>query len=134
MIKPSSVIRQTTTLGGFFKRWLIMLRPYHGLTDTQISVAAAFLKARYELSKVISNENLLDENVMSESTRRKIREECNVSNAHFQVIMGDLRKHEFIIDNKINPRYIPRLNGANPKDFSLMIYFVFEDDGTRKDI
>lgn len=126
MIKPSSVIRQTTTLKDFFKRWLIMLRPYHTLTDTQISVAAAFLKARYELSKVITDEALLDENVMSESTRRKIREECGVTNAHFQVIMGDLRKHEFIVDNKINPRYIPRLGANNPKDFSLMIYFVLE--------
>jgi len=126
MIKPSSIVKIPTSLEGFFKNWLIFLKPYHELTDRQIDLAAAFLKARYELSKVITDVNLLDENVMSESTKKKVVEECNMTHSYFQVTMGELRKHKFIVDGKINPRYIPNLDGQNPKSFSLMLYFTFE--------
>jgi len=127
MFKPSSVVRVTTDLNDFFKKWLIFLKPYHELTERQIDLAAAFLKARYELSKVISDEAILNENVMSESTRRKVREECGITLAHFQVMMGDLRKHKFFEDGKINPRYIPNLDKeGTPENFSFMVLFVIK--------
>ena len=102
MIKPNAVVRIPTTLDNFFKQWLIFLKPFHGLTDRQIDIAAVFLKQRYELSKVISDEKLLDENVMSESTKKQVREECNITLPHFQVIMGDLKRHKFLINGIIN--------------------------------
>lgn len=127
MIKPNAVVRIPTTLDNFFKQWLIFLKPFHGLTDRQIDIAAVFLKQRYELSKVISDEKLLDENVMSESTKRQVREECNITLPHFQVIMGDLKRHKFFINGIINEKYIPKLNPEKEiTDFSLMLYFTFE--------
>ena len=127
MIKPNAVVRIPTTLDSFFKQWLIFLKPFHGLTDRQIDIAAVFLKQRYELSKVISDEKLLDENVMSESTKRQVREECNITLPHFQVIMGDLKRHKFFINGIINEKYIPKLNPEKEiNDFSLMLYFTFE--------
>ena len=47
---------------------------------------------------------------LSEETKRKIREDCNITLAHFQVIMGKLRKNKVIIDNKINPKLIPNID------------------------
>lgn len=124
MLKPDSVIRIGTTLDSFFTQWLIFLRPYHKLTDRQISLAAQFLKMRYELSKVIKDEKLLDENVMGSPIRAKIREACNVTPEFFQVLVSDLRKHQFFVDGKINPRYIPNLS-ESPEGYSLMLYFQF---------
>ena len=127
MIKPNAVVRIPTTLDNVFKQWLIFLKPFHGLTDRQIDIAAVFLKQRYELSKVISDEKLLDENVMSESTKKQVREECNITLPHFQVIMGDLKRHKFFINGIINEKYIPKLNPEKEiNDFSLMLYFTFE--------
>ena len=122
MIKPNAVVRIPTTLDSFFKQWLIFLKPFHGLTDRQIDIAAVFLKQRYELSKVISDEKLLDENVMSESTKKQVREECNITLPHFQVIMGKLRKNKVIVDGKINPRFIPNID-EETGIFQLLLLF-----------
>lgn len=123
--RPDCLVKVPTTLDDFFKTWLIFLKPYHELTDRQIDIAACFLKHRYELSTVIKDERLLDENVMSESTKRKIREECDVTNAHFQVIIGELRKHKIIVNGAINPKYIPALK-ENAENFSFMLYFQLQ--------
>jgi len=125
MNKPNSVIKISTTLDSFFETWLILLNPYHHLTPTQMKVAAQFLKLRYELSKVITDNGILDEYLKTEESHRKVREACKVSPQHFQVIMGDLRRNKFFIDKNINPRYIPKLEDK-PKEFSLLFYFAFE--------
>ena len=59
---------------------------------------------------------------MSEDTKKKVREESNISLAHFQVIMGKLRRNKVIIDNKINPRFIPNITDENGS-FKLMLLF-----------
>ena len=123
--RPDCLVRIPTTLDDFFKTWLIFLRPYHELTDRQIEVAACFLKHRYELSKVIKDEKLLDENVLNENTKRKIREECNMNNAHFLVIMSELKKHKIIVNGTINQRYIPTLKEGS-HNFSFMLYFQIQ--------
>ena len=46
---------------------------------------------------------------MNEATKREIRESCNLSATHFQVIMGKLRESKVIVNNKINPRFIPNI-------------------------
>lgn len=127
MLKPSSVIRIPTSSESFFTNWLLFLKPFHGMTDRQISLAAQFLKVRFELSKSISDEALLDENVMSDTTKKKVKEACGVSYAFFQALMGDLRKHHFIEDGKINPRYIPKIS-ASQESFSLMVLFDIKKD------
>ena len=77
---------------------------------------------RYLLSKVISDEDILDKVVMSEDTKKKIREEYKVTPAYFQVIMGKLRRNGLIVNNKINPRFIPNITEDNGL-FKLMLLF-----------
>lgn len=108
----------------FFRYWFEFLQPFHHLTDREMEVISSFVKHRYELSKVISDIDILDKVVMSEDTKKKVREECNITLPHFQVIMGKLRKSGVIIDNKINPRFIPRLS-ENNNSFKLMLLFDF---------
>ena len=97
----------------FFKCWF---------TDREIDSIASFTKHRYELSKVITDSNLLDTVLMSEETKRKVREDCNITLAHFQVIMGKLRKNKVIVDNKINPKLIPNIS-EDSKSLQLLVIF-----------
>lgn len=109
----------------FFKMWFMFLQPFHHLTEREMEVATSFVKQRYELSKVVSDNDILDRLVMSEDTKRKVREECNITLPHFQVIMGKLRKNSIIVDGKLNPRYIPRVTEENGS-FKLMLLFDFQ--------
>lgn len=122
----NNVICIPTSLSGkFFRYWFEFLEPFHHLTDREIDVATAFVKERYNLSKVIQDEGILDKVTMSEDTKKKVREECNITLAHFQVIMGKLRRSKVIVDNKLNPRFIPSLE-EDSGNFKLLILFDFK--------
>lgn len=117
----------TSLKGKFFKYWFKFLLPFHGLTDREMDVAAAFLLKRYELSKVISDVNILNSVLMNEDTKRDIREMVDIGHQHFQVIMSKLRKTKVILDNKINPRFIPNVKEENG-NFKLLLLFSFTDE------
>lgn len=91
-----------------------------------MQIAAALLKKRYELSKVIKDEKILDKVVMSEDTRKIIRAECDISLAHFQVIMGKLRKNNIILEDRINPKFVPNIS-EEVGSFRLLLSFELSD-------
>lgn len=123
MGKINNIIRIPTSIStSFFRFWFEFLKPFHNLTDREMQVASSFLKRRYELSKVIQDEDILDKVVMSEDTKKGVREECNISLPHFQVIMGKLRKSKVIVDNKINRRFIPNISD-DKGSFRLLLNF-----------
>ena len=120
-----SVIRIPCKLDySFFKMWFMFLQPFHNLTAREMEVAASLVKQRYELSKAVLDEGILDKLVMSEDTKRKVREECEMTLPYFQVVMGKLRKAKIIVDGKLNPRYIPKIS-TDPETFKLMLLFDF---------
>lgn len=122
----NNIIRIPTSLEDkFFRYWLEFLEPFHGLTSRELDVATAFLKQRYKLSKAISDNTILDRVTMGDDTKQKIRKECNITTPHFQVIMGKLRKAKFIIDSRINPRFIPLGVKEGDNSFKLLLYFDF---------
>lgn len=119
----NNVIRIPTSLDGkFFRYWFEFLKPFHKLTDREIDVISSFVKHRYELSKVVKDMEILDQVTLSEETKKKVREECDITLPHFQVIMGKLRKSNVIIDNKINPRFIPNIDEESGS-FKLLLFF-----------
>ena len=123
MKKPNNIVRVPCSLNGsFFRFWFKFLEPFHKLTDREIDIITSFVKQRYELSKVIKDNEILDKVTMSEDTKKKVREECNITLPHFQVIMGKLRKNKVIIDGKINPRFIPNID-EEPGTFQLLLLF-----------
>ena len=123
MKKPNNIVRVPCSLSGsFFRHWFKFLEPFHKLTEREIDVITSFVKQRYELSKVIKDNEILDKVTMSEDTKKKVREECNITLPHFQVIMGKLRKNKVIIDGKINPRFIPNID-EETDTFQLLLLF-----------
>lgn len=110
----------------FFRYWLLFLRPYHKLTEREIDVATAFLMHYYELEKIINDKGILNKVVMSEDIKKKIMEDCSISMPHFQVILGKLRKSKIIINNQLNPRFLPNIKEGGPT-FNLLLTFNFPD-------
>ena len=129
--KPNNIVTVPTSLDtSFFKWWCVFLRPFVRLTDREIDVMSSFLKQRYELSKHINDPALLDTMVMSENTRKKVMEECNITLQHFYVVMSNLRKNKVIIDNIINPRLIPNIRQDDNGYFQLLV--LFKDNGKKQ--
>lgn len=120
--KPNNAIRIPCSLSDFFKYWFLFLEPFHNLTNREVDVITSFVRQRYELSKVIKDNEILDKVAMSEDVKKKVREECGITLQHFQVIMGKLRKNNVIIDGKINPKFIPRITEENGI-FQLLLLF-----------
>lgn len=120
--KVDSVIKIPTTLSGFFRYWFEFLKPIHQLTSREIDVAASLVKQRYELSKAISDEALLDKVVLGNDTRKLIMEECNLPPHYFRVVMSKLKKNKIIVDGRINPKFIPRIS-EDKGNFQLLLLF-----------
>jgi hypothetical protein len=122
--KANNVIRIPASLkGNFFRVWVEFLTPLHGLTNREKDVLASFLKIRFELSKSVLDNNLLDKVLMSDDVKSKIREDCNVSSAFFQVILGKLRKIGVIENDRINPKFIPKNMKDSDETFYFLLYF-----------
>lgn len=130
--KVNGVISIPASLdGSFFRFWLEFLAPFHNLTSREMDIATSFIKQRYILSKAIKDEAILDKVTMSEDIKKKVREECNITTQHFQVIMGKLRKSKVILDDKINPKFIPKNIEEGDKSFQLLLHFDL-DGGNNK--
>ena len=125
MKKPDSVVMIPGAVDSSFRKWFGCLDPFPGLTARETDVAPAFVKQRYKLSKVVKDPDILDKVLMSEDTKKAVREECNITLPHFQVIMGKLRKNQIIVDGKINPRFIPNIDEESGS-FKLLLYFTLK--------
>ena len=124
LLKPNNIMTVPTSIGlDFFKWWCIFLRPFIKLTNREMDVIASFLNQRWELSKNISDPAILDTMVMSEATKNKVIEECNITQQHFYVVMSNLRKNNVIVDNIIEPRLVPNIRKDDNGCFQLLVLF-----------
>lgn len=122
MNRPNSTIRVPyEKLMDFFVLWLKFLKPFHSLSDRELEVAACMLKYRYILGNVIQDVNILNNVLFSKENKDKMLEELNLTNQYYQVILGKLRKCKFIVDGKINNKFIPKYNENEP--FTLLLMF-----------
>lgn len=128
---PDDVIRIPCTRDQLFRCWLAFLKPFHKLTDRECDVAAAFLEKKYKLDKVILDKTLAQKTLMSEETLREIREECGLSNQHFQVIKTKLKAKHFFKNGQIEPKLIPHIK-EDKDNFKLLIYFEISNGGSSK--
>lgn len=125
--KIDTIIRIPTSLeGNFFRLWISCFELFHELTDRQIDVIVKFLKKRYELSQIISDEGVLDSHLMSDEIKKEIRGDLGMSAAYFQVIMSQLRKKKLIVDGKLNTRFYPPIKPGEPI-VNLLFHFELND-------
>jgi len=126
--KPNNIVEIKTRLDTeFFRWWCVFLRPLINLTNRETDVIACFLKQRFELSRSISDPAILDAMVMSDSVKRKVIEECGMTQEHFYVVMSNLKKSRVIVNNVINPRLVPNLKADDKTGrFQLLVLFRTE--------
>ena len=123
--KINNIIKIPTSVDDFYKYWMIFLKPFHNLTNKEMDVAAKILQYRQRLSKIIKDDTVLNDVLLSRENRKKIREELDITPAHLQVILSTLKGVGFLNDGKVNPRFIPRIN--NDKQFNLLMNFDFSE-------
>lgn len=124
----------------FFSLWIEYLAPRHHLTKSEQKFLAACVRQRYELSKGITDETLLDETCLNETYRSKIRKELGISTQQMQNVIVKLKKQHILIPRnvpfsdrisyyKIAPDFIPPYK--EDEDFLLLLLFKKKPkDGT----
>lgn len=122
-----SIVRIPCSLSNFFSYWVEFMRPFHKLTDREGEVFSLFLEERYNLSKVIHDEDILDNVLMSEETKKKIRERGEVGVQHIYAIMKSFEKNKVIVNGRINRRFVPRVP-SEKGNYKLMFLFEFKGD------
>jgi hypothetical protein len=121
---PNNVIRIPTSLKkDFFRIWIEFLTPLHSLTNKEKDVAAILLKERYKLSKAVNDPALLDRILLGDETKNTIKEELKITEAFLRVIFRKLKSTKFIVDNKINAKFIPKNLKDDDTMFQLLFFF-----------
>lgn len=122
-----SVVRIPCSLDNFFSYWVEFMRPFHKLTEREGQVLALFLEERYALSKVIHDEDILDNVLMSEDTKKKVREKGEVGVQHIYAIMKSFEKNNVIVNGRVNRRFVPKIPQENG-NYKLMFLFDFKSN------
>lgn len=107
----------------FFKRWCIFMRPFVSLTDKECDIIASFLNQRWLLSQQVQDATLLDSMLNTKEVREKVIADSHVTQSHFYVVMGSLRKKGIIVNNKIAAQLIPNIRMDDNGLFKLMVLF-----------
>ena len=101
-----NIKRIHTDKKSIFRYWLEFLRPYHKLRTKEIEALSLLLYYRYELSRSISDNNMVDVVLFSTQTRNKIREDLGgMTQKVFNNLLTSIIKKE----NKINHVLIPNM-------------------------
>lgn len=129
-MKPDNIVRIPCDNTSIFKYWLMFLEPFHNLTKRELEVMACILKKRFELSKSISDNALLDKVLLGDEIKKEIRTECNITVPHYQVILGKLKNSGIIVDGNVNPKFIPNIK-EDSENFKLLLFFEIKKDGGR---
>jgi len=111
----------------FFKYWLLFIQPLHSLTPKIIDVAACLLKNRYLLSKSIIDDNILNKFLMGTEMKEKMLNELKITVTSYNVALNKLKKAGFLVDGKIEPKFIPVIK-PGAKSFNFLLYFDFQDE------
>ena len=134
-MKPSCLIKVPSSLDGgtFFHWWIRFLNPFHDLTSREMDVTAAFFQYRYELSKTVHDSVLLDKLAIDSDARHVVKTRLKLSINYINVILSKLRKCGIVIQDRLNPRFIPDVkHDGNKASFSVLIVFDFKQDENKE--
>ena len=106
-MKPNNLIYLKCTSDSFYRAWMEFLTPYHKLASRERDVAARILAQYFRLKDNVPDPDVLRDVLWSRKSRKDMADSLKMSPPHFQVVIGKLKKAEFLIGDDINPRYIP---------------------------
>lgn len=106
----------------FCRVWLEFLTPFHKLTVREKDVAARLLVQYFRFKDSVQDQEVLYELLWSKKSSKDIMDSLKMSPAHFQMIKAKLKNAGFIVDDKINRRFIPDMIPGSSR-FALQIMF-----------
>lgn len=120
-MKPTNILKiKSSDYDELFLNWFLILKPLHNLSNKECILASKLYKYRDELKEVILDKEILDTTILSDTYRKKLIEEMEITMIHLQVLLTSLRKKNVIIDNRLNPKFIPHIKDS---ELSLLIRF-----------
>nr|DAU19576.1 MAG TPA: hypothetical protein [Crassvirales sp.] len=120
-MRPTNILKiKSSDYDELFLNWFLILKPLHNLSNKECILASKLYKYRDELKEVILDKEILDTTILSDTYRKKIIEEMDITMIHLQVLLTSLRKKNVIIDNRLNPKFIPHIKDS---ELSLLIRF-----------
>lgn len=115
------------SLKQLFSRWLDITKAFHKLNNQEQEVLALLLYYHYILKKDITNTKILWKMVFDYDTKLKIKEELDMNDSIFQNNLTKLRKKNIIINNEVNPYFIPDLT-VDSTNFKVIFNFNIVDN------
>lgn len=116
----------------FFKHWLRLTRPFHKLTNKEIDVVALLLYYHDEYKNETKNKKMLWKYVFDYETKMLIKKELdNMKDQILQNILTSLRKKKVVINNKINPVYIPDIKKGTD-NFKIIFNLIINAEGDKE--
>ena len=112
-MRPTNILKiKSSDYDELFLNWFLILKPLHNLSNKECILASKLYKYRDELKEVILDKEILDTTILSDTYRKKIIEEMDITMIHLQVLLTSLRKKNVIIDNRLNPKFIPHIKDS----------------------
>jgi hypothetical protein len=105
----------------FFRLWLVFLKPFHNMKPKEIEVASYMLYTRMKMMEKVIDKDLIDDLVFRHDSKKQIMKWCGITQVHLNTIITRLREAGFIIETRINPRYVPNYDDSGT--FRLMLMF-----------
>lgn len=107
------VLRQVRTPTEFFREWVKITISYSKLSEADASFLVELLAKRYELSLDIKNEKYLTEILFGKDSKEEMSNKLGMKNIQiWENKASAFRKKGIIMeDNRINPRFIPKIKG-----------------------
>jgi len=104
-------------------KYLHTLYKFHKLTDTEISIVVEFTLAYYKIADTFkegtNSRHLINKLLFDTDSRKQLQESLNLKEDVFNNYLSKFRKKKVIVDNMLNPNYIPP-----PGKFTLELKFV----------
>lgn len=122
-MKNANIANIRTDVNDLFAHWVALTQPMHQLRDAESKILLAFLRKRFELSRDILREDILDQILFSTEVRREIMDSLGHKMGTFQNYLSAMRAKGVISESGINPKLIPNIeHGAG--NFKLIFNFI----------
>lgn len=115
----NKIVNINVPLKRIFSNYLLLTKPFHKLTDREISVLSLLLFYNYLETPNFKKESDRWNKVFHYDTKLKIREELGMEDYALQNTLSTLRKKKAIVDNTIPKGFIPVFD---EKDSFKLIY------------
>lgn len=135
-MKVNNVFRiPSKTIKEFYTQWIDFLTPIHGLSNKNKEILVEILVYRYELSQKISSEELLNDVLLNEDSKKYLKEKMNLKGNYLQVALFTLAEHKVLIKKpidefnerkfkyRINPMILPDME---VNDSHVVLQFNFD--------